>query len=86
VFSLQHKQASVMKLACIQAVTSITAVSREVSQCLHSRAQRNSKLYALYLHLFSPFVLTENVLHRGSGMGGNYAEVDVTILCTPHKS
>jgi hypothetical protein len=31
-------------------------------------------------------LLTENVLHRGSGMGGNYAKVDVTILCIPHKS
>jgi hypothetical protein len=30
--------------------------------------------------------LTENVLLRGSGMGGNYAKVDVTILCIPHKS
>jgi hypothetical protein len=26
-------------------------------------------------------ILTENVLLRGSGMGGNYAKVDVTILC-----
>jgi hypothetical protein len=31
-------------------------------------------------------LLTENVLLRGSGMGGNYAKVDVTILCIPHKS
>jgi hypothetical protein len=30
--------------------------------------------------------LTENVLHRVSGMGGNFAKVDVTILCIPHKS
>ena len=28
----------------------------------------------------------ENVLPRGSGMGGNHAKVDVTILCIPDKS
>jgi hypothetical protein len=45
-------------------------------------------MYALSLSQVasSVSVLTENALHRGSGMGGNYAKVDVTILCIPHRS
>ena len=33
--------------------------------------------------LFHLTLWTENVLQSGSGVGGTYAKVDVTILCVP---